>query len=129
MKRLGSWKANDGFTLVELMVTMLILSILVGIVVATLLISRQRAQEATCKANLRSLFSAINQYKAIHEGEYPPNLDVLVSPPDPAEAPYLKSSFKWECPSGPLDSISIDYRDYYSSVTGHTSCPRPSHNP
>jgi prepilin-type N-terminal cleavage/methylation domain-containing protein len=45
-----------GFTLVELMVTLLILGILVGIVVMTMSVSRSKAQQAACKANLRTLY-------------------------------------------------------------------------
>lgn len=130
MKYPGRRKPNGrGFTLIELMITMLILAILVLIVVMTLAVSRKKAEEATCKANLRTIFSAIAEYQTVHMGYYPPNLDVLITPTDPGEDPYLKSNFKWTCPSGSLDGVSIDYRDYYSSVTGHTSCPRASHNP
>lgn len=112
-----------GFTLLELMVTMIILSILVGIVVATMALTQQRAEQSACKMNLRVIFDAITQYNVIHTGEYPADLDVLV------DEGYVKKNFSWQCPSGDDGTLSGDYRTYYDSLTGHTSCPRPNHNP
>lgn len=109
---------EKGFTLVELMITMLILGILVGIVVMTMTISKSRANEATCKANLRTIFEAISRYQVQNEGAYPDQLQDLV------DDGFIKDTFSWTCPAG-----TYDYRDYYDSDTGHTSCPRPSHNP
>jgi len=117
------WNNPGGFTLVELMITILILGILIGIVVMTMTYSRSKAEEAACKANLRTIFSAIEQYRTIHNGDYPPNLDVLIT------ENYIKSTFNWKCPSGPLNGHDVDYRDYYDPSTGQVSCPRVSHNP
>ena len=113
---------ESGLTLVELVITILILAILVGLVMLTMAFSR-RAQEATCKVNLRTLFSSINEYQALHNGDYPPNLDVLIT------EHYLKSTFTFKCPSGNYGTKSGDYRDYYNPTTGTVSCPRASHNP
>lgn len=121
-----------GFTLVELMITLLILSILVTIVMLTMAFSRNRAQEATCKYNLRTLYDSVNMFESVY-GRYPNNLDELMSPPEidgqtPRE--FLKPSFSWTCPAGPLPSgSSDDYRDHYDPDSGHTSCPRSGHNP
>lgn len=122
---------QSGFTLVELMITMLILGILVTIVVLTMSYSRSRAQEAACKANLRTIFEAISVYQSVHESQYPPDLDTLLGDPlDRINKPeYIKPSFTWMCPSGDLGTTSGDYRTYYRAATGHTSCPRASHNP
>ncbi len=119
--------AQDGFTLVELMITFLILSILVSMVVMTMAISRSTSQRAACKANLRIIEQAIQQYRAFHDGECPPKLETLVDDP----VPYIKPSFSWICPAGDLEGNpgSGDYRKYYNSSTGETSCPRADHNP
>lgn len=114
---------ESGFTLVELMVTLLILAILVTIVVLTMSYSRSRAQESACKANLRTIYDAITVYESLHEGNSPPDLDTLVT------EGLIKSSFTWSCPSGDLGGTSGDYRTYYDPAEGLTSCPRPSHNP
>jgi len=120
---------QSGFTIVELMITLLILGILVSIVVVTMSISRSKAQESACKANLRTIFDAVIAYRSLHDGKNPPNLDVLVDPdPEHPDEKFLKSSFSWMCPAGDLGTASGDYRTYYNSATGQTSCPRASHN-
>ena len=113
---------HKGFTTVELAITCAILGILVTIVVLTMLISEDRAQQAACKANLRTLFDGLRVYEVAH-GSYPANLDDLVTDGQ------IKDSFSWTCPSGDLGTTSGDYRNYYNSSTGDVSCPRASHNP
>jgi prepilin-type N-terminal cleavage/methylation domain-containing protein len=122
MRLMRRAREQAGFTLVELMITMLILGILVTIVVLTMTVSKNKAQEAACKANLRTMFEAVNVYQSVH-GTYPATLDDLVTDG------LIKGSFGWTCPAGPLGGTSTDYRDYYDPTTGHTSCPRSSHNP
>ena len=125
MTRLLGRKAarRDGFTIVELLITMLILGILVTIVVMTMTVSRTKAQQSACKANLRIINDAVVQYQSMHGGNFPPNLTILV------DEGYIKTSFKWTCPAGKYGDASGDYRDYYDPATGNTSCPRPDHNP
>lgn len=115
--------SQSGFTLVEIMVTLLILSILVSIVVLTMSYSRSRAQESACKANLRIIYDAVAVYQSLHEGQSPPDLNKLV------DEGLIKSSFTWMCPAGDLGGTSGDYRNHYDPATGHASCPRGSHNP
>jgi prepilin-type N-terminal cleavage/methylation domain-containing protein len=123
MKLTRKARGQEGFTLVELMITSLILGILVTIVVLTMTVSKNKAQEAACKANLRTLFEAVNVFQSVH-GSFPAALDDLVTDN------LIKSSFTWTCPAGPLGGgTSTDYRDYYTQATGHTSCPRANHNP
>jgi prepilin-type N-terminal cleavage/methylation domain-containing protein len=114
---------HDGFTIIELLITMLIMGILVTIVVMTMNISRNKAQQASCKANLRIILDAVTQYQSIHEGAYPPYLQIL------GDEGYIKTSFKWTCPAGNYGEASGNYQNYYDPATGQTSCPRPDHNP
>jgi general secretion pathway protein G len=67
-----------GWTLIELMVVISLITILAGIALANYRNSIIRAQEATLKENLFRMRDAIDQYYA-DKGVYPPSLDALVS--------------------------------------------------
>ena len=60
-----------GFTLVELLIVVIILAILAAIVIPQFSSSTTDAQESALDANLAALRSAIELYKAQHNGVYP----------------------------------------------------------
>jgi general secretion pathway protein G len=70
-------RAQQGFTLLELLVVMTIIGILAAIAVPALRDSPKRAREATLRADLFTFRSVIDQYKG-DKGEYPPSFEVLV---------------------------------------------------
>lgn len=109
---------DDGFTIIELMITLLILGILVGIVMLAMSVSRNRAREAACKANIRTIHSAIMDYHVNNNGNYPDadNIDELF---DFLVPTYIK--FRVSCPS--------DNTYSYDKATGTVTCSQSSHNP
>src|SRR4051812_8663558 len=60
-----------GFTLVELLIVVIILAILAAIVVPQFNNSSQDAKEAALDQNLSSIRTAIELYRAQHNGAYP----------------------------------------------------------
>lgn len=106
VSRRPAWE--DGFTLVEMMVVLLVLGILVSIALASFVFSVSASKESVCKANLRIVRESIEMYRSVQE-DYPPDLDALV--PE-----YLKSGDCLYCP------ISGDRYEYDPS-TGEVNCP------
>ena len=80
---------REGFTLIELIVTVAIVALLASVAMPMLQMSVQRNKEIELKANLRQIREAIDAYKnAVDEGRikknieetgYPPNLEILVN--------------------------------------------------
>lgn len=67
MKRRMSRRA---FTLIELMVVLVIISILVGLVLSVLSRAREAARRTQCTSNLRQLAVVLEKYRDDH-GDYP----------------------------------------------------------
>lgn len=62
------FKKEEGFTLVELMVVVLIIGILVAIAIPVFNAARARAEQRTCFANQRTVEGAVQQYLADDTG-------------------------------------------------------------
>jgi prepilin-type N-terminal cleavage/methylation domain-containing protein len=61
--RLAHGNRDQGFTLMELMVVVLIISVLLAIMVPSILGYRLRAADATAQANLRKVLPSVEAYK------------------------------------------------------------------
>ncbi len=70
-------KYKSGFTLMELMIVLLLLSLLASIVAPMITKSINRAKESSLKEDLFIMRKAIDDYYA-DKGQYPPELEVLV---------------------------------------------------
>ena len=105
--------AIKGFTLVELLVTVVIVSILAAGALPVMQLTVQRSKESELRSALRQLREAIDAYKkAVDEGHikksidqsgYPPNLEVLVEGvEDEKDAGKHKLRFLRRIPPDPM---------------------------
>ncbi len=104
MFNLAKWskllrKNEQGFTLIELMVVVIIIGILVAIAVPLYGGVQARARDNACMANVRTLNGAVAMYHA-ETGEFPDDLDVLV------ETGVLQDDP--ECPNEGTYSIDLE---------------------
>ncbi len=89
-------RKQEGFTLIELMVVILIIGILVAIAVPIFFTTQNNAQKGACLDNLRTIDSAIMQYAAATAGVYPNGTSDLLGT-------YVRAPFptcKWSKPAG-----------------------------
>jgi prepilin-type N-terminal cleavage/methylation domain-containing protein len=59
-------RREDGFTLIELVVVLVVMAILVAVAVGFQAGARERAHDATARANIRTAVPAIEAYRADH---------------------------------------------------------------
>jgi type IV pilus assembly protein PilA len=67
LKRIREMKDQDGFTLIELMVVVLIIAILIAIAIPTFLGLRERAQNRSAQSNLRNGLTAAKAFYTDNE--------------------------------------------------------------
>ena len=83
-------KESSGFTLIELMIVIAILSILMMIMIPNMIRSRDQAKLSSCQANLRNIAAALENYATENGGRYPEDLETLC-PKEDASKRFMKS--------------------------------------
>ena len=95
-----------GFTLIELMVVVVILSILAAVVIPRVMDRPEQARISAAKNNIRASSSALDMYK-LDNFRYPTTdqgLDALVSPPDLQPQPENWNRYMNKIPLDPWGS-------------------------
>ena len=112
MKAIRLDRNNQGFSLIELMVVILILGLLIGIVGPRLIGRTDDAKVSTAKIQIESLVSALKMYK-LDNGTYPSTeqgLEALVTMPQGGDTPKKwKKGGYLEKGSVPKDPWGNDY--------------------
>lgn len=103
MKKRNTPLAENGFTLIEMLVTVAIVAILATMAMPLSELSQQRIKEQELRQDLREIRTAIDAYKqAVDEGHimksldqsgYPPSLSVLAKGVDDAKSPVTKKIY------------------------------------
>lgn len=108
-----------GFTLIEMMVTVVIVAILASVAMPLSALNQQRSKEKELRQDLREIRTAIDAYKqAVDEGHiiksldqsgYPPKLSVLVEGVVDAKSPVSKKIyFMRRIPMDPFAENAVD---------------------
>jgi general secretion pathway protein G len=108
-----------GFTLIEMMVTVVIVAILASVAMPLSALNQQRSKEKELRQDLREIRTAIDAYKqSVDEGHiiksldqsgYPPKLSVLVEGVVDAKSPVSKKIyFMRRIPMDPFAENAVD---------------------
>lgn len=104
--------AAKGFTLIELLIVVIIIAILAAIAIPQFSNSSGDAQESASIANLTTMRSAIELYRAQHNGNYPSRAPVGLAPPT---ACATAGSVADNAVATMVDQLTM-----FSSASGHT---------
>lgn len=72
------FKKEDGFTLVEMLIVLLIITVLILLIIPNLTSRGSHIHDKGCDALVMAVQAQVNAYQ-LEEGELPENLDTLVS--------------------------------------------------
>lgn len=88
----GLRRVRLGFTLMEILVVVTIILILAGLGGYYLIGQANEARKSAAKIQVKTLTQAAETYNLDHQGNWPPNLSVLLSrDPQSGKGPYLKN--------------------------------------
>ena len=117
-------RENRGFTLVELLVVLAIITVLAGMVFPVFARAREKARSATCLSNIKQVGLAMAMYCQDHEGLFPWAVD-----PADQHCPQIWTSYPaWQALTPimrPLPEVMSSYIDsgpvwHCPSDTGYT---------
>ncbi|MEM7351330.1 MAG: prepilin-type N-terminal cleavage/methylation domain-containing protein [Acidobacteriota bacterium] len=86
-RRIGRSRAQEGFSLLELIIVITVIGVLATIALPNLLNTPRRADEAVLKTNLRTLRETIDQHNG-DKGYFPASIEALVDEGYLRDVPY-----------------------------------------
>jgi general secretion pathway protein G len=119
--------SESGYTLIELLIVLAIVSLLVSIVLPQYRYAQQKAREAVLRENLQRMREVIDQYYQ-DKGKYPESLETLVTegyfrrmPIDPITASDQTWQIVYEdAGTNPDPTVTLGIQDVKSGAQGVT---------
>lgn len=122
-------RQRHGFTLIEILVSLAVITVIMAIALPAYQYSRQKAYQVQCASNLRQLGIAVSAYAQDFNGYLPPYINMLPEDyPLWAESiesgcidlgypdyhllyrsldPYVKNNKVWFCPTDPYAGVDV----------------------
>jgi len=108
---------NKGFTLLELMVVIAIISILAVAMIPNFVNARNAAKLTSCKTILRNISTVVEMYSQDNEGKYPASDFVITLTGNPLSG-YIDKAYI--CP---VAKASYEYKPINNGVSYNINCP------
>ncbi len=134
------FRRRAGFTIVELLVSVAVISVLLTLSAPALMGTRESARRVQCYSNLRTFGLAIQMYREDHDGVLPIQrrwyylpaghtqpIDELIGYMDGVQAPrldddgYIVSEAPFRCPSDPYHADATGMSYIYGPLSGSES--------
>lgn len=107
--------SKRGFTLVELLIAITLISLLSSMAIASYQASRRNARNANRRGDITALKTAFEQYYVVNDSAYPTDCNQIVT------GGYIRGLFPTDPASGMVGDPS------YTGYTGTTSCTDTSY--
>lgn len=126
------WK-TQGFTLIEVLTTIAVVSILAAIIASGVWQARQKVRQTNCASNLRQISVALQMYVADCDGIYPPDSDAVMDAQGNSYKPHIWLDFLkpylgndyFYCPSRSLPGV-FGKNEWHRILTGYACNSRLS---
>lgn len=119
----GIGVALRAFSLVDVLVTIAVIAVLVGLMLPTIAGIRETTRKVVCASNARQLGLGIAMYADDHRGSMPPSQFAAKSENDPTARPSLMMLVRLQQTGYSWDGLGVLFDTNYINAPGVFYCP------